>query len=85
MRLKQGTAGKQQEDTVSIKATALATEIAQQHGIKRHAAFDMIIAVSLELGLPTQAYTLREAGEIERLIAEGIAAGNAPVLNRPSI
>lgn len=70
-----------------IKATALATTVAKQHGVKRHQAFDMILAVAADLEIPatTTAYDERVADEIAHVIAYDISKGKTPTLNRTAI
>ena len=71
---------------MEIKATALAAEIAGQHGITRQAAYDMLLAAGAELAIPAATrYAVAVAAELERLVADSIKAGKPLQLTRRAI
>jgi hypothetical protein len=68
-----------------VKATTMATEIAKQHNITRAAAFDMVLAVAVELEIKGTRFTAKQAAEIEAAISRSAQAGDTITLNRPTI
>lgn len=70
---------------MGIKATAMATETAAAFGISRTQAFDMILAVAMDLGISGIKFTEKEASEVDVIVARELKAGNILTLTRVAV